>query len=195
MLIPDVVLKFVVMVLMLISFLLSNCATQRYEYGSDVVNEYDLSENEVMQLQYYLTDPIHLHKVNAVEYTNSIEFHVLKQERTSEITEIVLKKGTPGVPVQRGTDWIDIDFGNDLVIRFKNFLGGNKIQRINGFNIFESPKIEYRGDPYYVRFEEHESHQDKGAFKRIPEIELIVAKVKRAFFQSNREVLKGKKLP
>jgi hypothetical protein len=195
MILHDVLLKFVLMVLILTTILLSNCATQRYEYGSDVITEYDLSEEEVMQLQFYLTDPIYLYKLGAVEFRNTIEFHVLKQERTSEITELVLKKGTPGVPVEQGSDWIDIDFGNDLVMRFKNFLGGNKIQRINGFNVFESPKIEYRGEPYYVQFEEHESHQEKGEFRRIPEVELIVAKEKKAFFQSNRQVLKGKKIP
>lgn len=195
MLIPDVLLKFVLMVLALTSFLLNSCATQRYEFGSDIIKEYDLSEQEVMQLQFYLTDPIHLHKVEGMEYKNSIEFHVLKQKRTSEITEIVLKKGTPGIPVQRGKDWIDIDFGNDLIIRFAQFLGGNKIQRINGFNIFESPKIEYRGEPFYVQFEQHESHRDKGTFRRIPEIELMIAKEGRKFFQSNKQVLRGKKLP
>jgi hypothetical protein len=85
------------------------------------ITQYQLSDDEMQQLQFYNSEPILLKRVR-VAVKDSLEKNIkggrIVERQESEQEKITVRRGTPGVIADRGSNWISINFGSGVIIPF-----------------------------------------------------------------------------
>jgi len=94
--------------------LAAGCA-KRVAFTHDMRDKYQLGENELKQLQYFVTDTIRLRRVRA-EKDYGVAGSRLQKSSERDVDEIVIKANTPGVVEKVGAHSLTISFeqGNTL---------------------------------------------------------------------------------
>lgn len=103
------------------AWLLASCAiVSACANGADSVNtrlawtdgaaeRYRLAPQELRQLQFWVSDDIHLRRLTT-SGQRDVERGRLVERSAKAVDEIVVKRGTPGVAVGSGHDWIAVSF-------------------------------------------------------------------------------------
>ncbi len=79
--------------------------------------QHDLSYDELMQLQYYVSQPIVLHREVPSEGANVAKGKLITKSGKL-IDEVIVKKGTPGIAVEVDVDEMAIAFEEGTYLRF-----------------------------------------------------------------------------
>jgi len=97
-------------ILLLGAGLLSGCATSRtIPFTHELRYSYQLSNEDLSNLQYYLAETITLNRSDAA-VASGIASGKLVTQGQSVIDEIVVNEGTPGIVTSAGDDWITVSF-------------------------------------------------------------------------------------
>lgn len=100
--------------------LLSSCATT-YEFNKINIDKFELTSDDYKNLQYFVDEKIIWEHVeeNSEESSTTVQGKALsKSSARKAINQLILKPRTLGVYYNHGSNWIDIDFGDNLIIRF-----------------------------------------------------------------------------
>lgn len=81
---------------MLIVMMLSSCSKNLTPFTQDLYDDFDWTENELSQIQFYLSNDIVLWRDKGTDET-TISKGTIKIKDGREVEEINFKKGTPGV--------------------------------------------------------------------------------------------------
>ena len=89
------------------------------DFMSKMISEYSLSQENLKNLQFYVSHDIVLHKQSRVD-SASVSKGTLLLDSSSESNEIIIKAGTPCLFVEGDEKLITIGFDNDVVLNFAN---------------------------------------------------------------------------
>lgn len=91
--------------------------TETLPFSHDLRQAYQLNEEDLRSLQYYLS-----HEITLVREATSGEMQIaqgrLVTRAGKQVEEIVIPAGTPGVAVAVGENWLDISFAPGTALRF-----------------------------------------------------------------------------
>lgn len=98
-------------ILLLGAVLFTGCATTNglIPFTHDLRHIHGLGNEDLMQLQYYLAEPIVLYRSD-VSGGSTVSDGKLITQGDSVVDEIVVDEGTPGVAVDAGDNWVVISF-------------------------------------------------------------------------------------
>lgn len=92
------------------AMLLAGCAANgMIPFTHDLRHAYRLSNEDLMKLQYYLAEPVTLYRTDVAGGSTITDGKLITQG-DSVIDEIVVSKGTPGIAIDAGDDWVAISF-------------------------------------------------------------------------------------
>ena len=101
--------------LVAIAALLVGCANttdrvqDRLAWTDGNAQRYNLAPHELRDLQFWVSDDIHLRRLTTAGQRD-IEGGRLVERSAKSVDEIIIKRGTPGVAVGSGHDWIAVSF-------------------------------------------------------------------------------------
>lgn len=101
--------------LLLVSCTLAGCAggsdrlNQRLAWTDGEAQRHGLGQHELRQLQFWVSDDIHLRRLETVGRRDIARGRLVERNAKS-VDEIIIKRGTPGVAVGSGRDWIAVSF-------------------------------------------------------------------------------------
>lgn len=84
-------------------------ATERFAWTDGVAAGYDLTHGDLHAVQFWASDDIHLRRLTTASQRD-VEWGRLVQRNAKAVDEIIVKRGTPGVAVGRGHDWVAVSF-------------------------------------------------------------------------------------
>lgn len=116
----------------LLAVVLTACASvdrsgvDRIPFTDELRDRYALTDQEVRSLQYWVSDDIRLERLTA---TGSRDVqHGRLIERGGEITDsILIPRGTPGVAVGQGRDWVAVSFEPGSYLYFSSRHDGRHV--------------------------------------------------------------------
>jgi len=89
---------------------LGGCATNRIPFTHEIRSQYRLTDEEVRNLQFYVSDSITLRRELTAKDRQVTGAHVLALTSGKMIEEVVVEKSTPGVAVALSRDTISVSF-------------------------------------------------------------------------------------
>lgn len=108
--------------------LLTSCGTNYQFFTQDLYDDYNWSENELQKIQFYVSEDIVLFRKLSGENTK-ITKGKIRVVDGSEVEEVIIEKGTPGVFVQSPkSNRFGISFESDTT----NFLMFGPNKKANG---------------------------------------------------------------
>src|SRR5699024_6001417 len=91
-------MKYAMYLILGMSLILQSCSSHMSVLTNDMVEDYGWSENDLRQMQFYLSEDIVLQKIQSGGMTD-IKDGKVQVTQGKKVDEIVLKEGTPGVLV------------------------------------------------------------------------------------------------
>ncbi len=188
--------KILLQILIVSSFvlLITGCAHRiMYEkFSGAKFTEYNLTEQDIEEMQFYVEAPIILRDANLPEANKAIS---TRKSKKGKKDLIVIDEKTSGVLSDIGDGWVDIDFGEGIILRFEESDPGQwyRLTLFNGQKIEEGERINYNGKTYIVAYRHIPSAIDEERY--FSEIPYLYFDLER-FLRLNRSVrvVKGKKL-
>lgn len=125
--------------------------TVRVPYTSYIQEKYELSEQELKKLQFFISHEIVLYKASSDGDASALKGELLVRS-DKQMEEVIIQKGTPGVVVQAGTRQLAVSFeigkGRFLVFGSQTsdgwyYLMAEEWTRRHG-------KLEYAGNSYFA---------------------------------------------
>ncbi|MFQ6611284.1 MAG: hypothetical protein ACE5D7_10885, partial [Fidelibacterota bacterium] len=138
------------------------------KFSKDKFVEYNLTEIDIAEMQFFVEAPITLRDATLPEANKAIS-NKKRKEKKKDI--IVIDEKTAGVLSDIGTDWVDINFGDDIILRFVPSDPGEwyRLAYFNGQAISEGNIINYKGKDYIVVYRHIPSQIDPDKyFSEIP---------------------------
>ena len=100
--------------------------TDRVAFTDELRDRYALTDQEVRSLQYWVSDDIRLERLTATGSRNVERGQLV--ERGGESTDtILIPRGTPGVAVGQGADWIAVSFEPGSYLYFSSRHDGQHV--------------------------------------------------------------------
>ena len=162
------------------------------KFSKDKFVEYNLTEIDIEEMQFFVEAPITLRDATLPEANKAISS---KKHREKKKDIIVIDEKTAGVLSDIGTDWVDINFGDDIILRFVPSDPGEwyRLAFFNGQPISEGIIINYKSKDYIVVYRHIPSKMDSDRyFSEIPYLYFNLGKF--LDLQRNKKVVKGEKL-
>jgi len=175
-------------------FLAAGCSHRiMYEkFSTDKFVEYNLTEQDIEEMEFYVEAPIILRDADLPKANKAISRRKMKKHKKDLI---IIDEKTSGVLSDIGEDWVDINFGENIILRFQASEPGDwyQLKLFNGQPIHEGEKVSYNGKTYIVAYRHIPSAIDEERF--FSEIPYLYFDLER-FLRLNRKirVVKGKKL-
>lgn len=153
-------------------------------YSDAVKTKYNLSDDQLKHVQFYVSDPIVLqHKITDGSSTQIADGKI-KIINGEKVEEIIIRSGTPGVLVRNDDGKFEVSFekGDDHFLRF-----GSNPSRYNSYVLLASDwkgkigTVNYAGNKYYT------SPESADAI-------LLIDIRKIANYQRDERVAKGRKV-
>lgn len=151
-------------------FLLSGCTSNVvYEkFTTDTFVEYNLTDQDIEDIQFYLEAPITLRDANLPKANKSIS----TGKPSKEMKDIVIiNEKTKGILSDIGKNWIELSFNDDIILRFVPSDPNEwyQITHLNGQEIAEGKILMYNGRRYIVAYRHLPSKLDEEKyFSEIP---------------------------
>jgi len=154
--------------------------------------EYNLTDQDIEDIQFYLEAPITLRDANLPKANKSIS----SGNPSKEMKDIVIiSEKTKGIFSDIGKDWIELSFNDDIILRFvpSDPKEWYRLTHLNGQEISEGKIIMYNDRRYIVAFRHFPSKLDEE--KYFSEIPYLYFDLER-FLKIKREskTISGKKL-
>lgn len=89
---------------LVLSFALSSCYQQKQILNSSIINEYNLDEQDLKSIQFYLSGTVVLYKSNTKGTTKKSQNGELEVSEVTKANRLVIEDGTPGVVIKRIDD-------------------------------------------------------------------------------------------
>ncbi len=108
--------------LLSVAVLFVACSSERIPFTQELRQEYQLSEEDLKNLQYYVSDEILLER-DAVLGESKVDRGKLTTKSGKLIEQILLEGDTPGIAVQTGEYWLAVSFEQNAALFFTSRLG------------------------------------------------------------------------
>ena len=136
--------KFIFLFLVSISSVFSSCGSL-YFFTSEIKKEYQLSSDNIRRVQFYVSSPITLHRIEKKVSRSLTDQHSLESTLKEHEEMIVINTNTPGVAILDSEDILSINFGEGIICQFTPIFVDNVtlyfLEEINGNNIFSKEDI------------------------------------------------------
>ncbi|NUM33913.1 MAG: hypothetical protein HUU50_05185 [Candidatus Brocadiae bacterium] len=161
-------------------FFLPGCTSERIPFTQELRQEYQLSEEDLKNLQYYVSDDILIER-DAVLGESKVDRGKLTTKSGKLIEQILIEEDTPGISVQSGEYWLAISFEKDAALFFTSRLGyirqGEYYLGTRG-----NQRIQYSNKEYVVVNDGIESY-------------LMIDRESLSNLIRNRKILLGRRVP
>jgi len=192
-----------IFIFIILACLLASCARVYVPYTIQLQEEYNLTDEEIMQLQFYISDKVILER-ELVEVDKKVsKEHRLKKIEDKLVDQVVFRSFTPGVAVevlpymlrvafeQQGYLTFKTDGEPEVSYYFQSDRYGNEIKKkmlsycfwfqLIEDEIFSNGLVTYNIDEYWVFFPESRPHLlvDEESLEKIKEQRRIVKGIKQ----------------
>ena len=130
------------------------CAYEKTYLSYETIERLELTVDEIKAIQFYLGDTIILQKIDeTVEKEVTADRRILATEEEAS-RSFILQKGMPVVVVKIVKPWVDVDMGNEILLRFELGTGMSYVRFMNNQKLYNEGEIDYQGQKYRVIFPE-----------------------------------------
>ncbi|NQU66570.1 MAG: hypothetical protein HQ510_01375 [Candidatus Marinimicrobia bacterium] len=162
------------------------------KFSKDKFIEYNLTEIDIEEMQFFVEAPITLRYASLPESNKAISNRKSKAKKKNII---VIDEKTAGILSDIGEDWVDINFGDEIILRFVPSDPGDwyRLAYFNGQPIMEGEIVTYNDKEYIVVYRHISSKLDPDRyFSEIPYLYFNLGKF--LDLQRNEKVVGGEKL-
>ena len=159
-------------------------------FTQQIRNEYELTDDQLRQIQYYVSGPLTLRRELATDEATVTPGHQVRIIKEHRVEEIIIGRGTPGVAERSTADSLDVSFEEGRHITFGCKSGdADSVERSDGKYMLyalgwqdDRGKISYAGKTFYV-------------VNNSGEVHLLVNLREIKKFKKDTRYIKGRHLP
>ncbi len=137
-------------VLILSAMFLSACDSNRVAFTKDLIRGYALTEKDLAELQYYVSNEALFRHAKSYKEDYDIEEGVLVSKKSFEVDEVLVEEDTPGVAVGVGPMGKSLDISFEKRSSFPFKIGVAGVYEIQKKTRGKRTLFLYDGAPYFL---------------------------------------------
>jgi hypothetical protein len=104
--------------LVVVSVALAGCATNRVAFTQGIRTQYDLGNEDLKNLQYYVSSDITLQREFRSEEGEVSQTHKLVAKESGLVDQVIIRAGTPGIATQVEDTFLAVSFEPGVSLMF-----------------------------------------------------------------------------
>jgi hypothetical protein len=170
---------------LIISIFIVSCSSSKILFTQSLREEYDFTQDEIKNLQYYVSSTITLQRKLTTGERQITQNHQLRVKKGKYIEEVIVEPRTPGICTDVGDDWLSISFEEGSFLDFGAVV--NDVLTSGPYNIYAES---WNGDIGTLDF----NGKQFQAIKNSQNSSLMIDKESLSEVVQKRKVLPGRRL-